>query len=159
MLSGSWRMPKSLGTYLANLEQRLPGDLVIVDREVDPGNYDCTAIVKHLAALKKFPAVLFERARGLDGRVSDVRLLLSAESTQGKVQVALGMPPGTTRGEMGDECLQRESSPIPPTIVKADQAPVKEVVRRGEVASLFALPLMRHHDLDSGPYILMVSVI
>lgn len=151
-------MPKSLGTYLTDLEQLRPGELVRVDREVDPGNYDCTAIVKQLATLKKFPALLFERPRGLDGRVSDVRLLLSAESTQGKVQVALGLPSSTSRGEMGNECLRRDSSPIPPTLLPAEQAPVKEVSRRGEDASLFELPLMRHHDLDSGPYILMVSV-
>jgi 2,5-furandicarboxylate decarboxylase 1 len=150
-------MPKSLGTYLADLERLLPGELVRIEREVDPAGYDCTAIVKHLAALKKFPAVLFERPRAFDGRPSDVRLLLSAESTQGKIQAALGVPFEMTRAEMGNECLRREASPIPITIVGPGQAPVKEAVRSGAAASLHELPLMRHHHLDSGPYLLMVT--
>ena len=73
------------------------GLLVRVERSIDPAAYECTAVAKLLGAQKRFPALLFERPLNLHGRPGEVRLLLNAETTQGKIQVALGMPPTTSR--------------------------------------------------------------
>ena len=52
--------------------------LVRVTETVDPANYDCTAIIKHLDALKKFPVVVFERP--LDYRLRADRDICRASS-------------------------------------------------------------------------------
>jgi UbiD family decarboxylase len=37
-------------------------------------------------------------------------------------------------------------------------APVKEVIKTGADVDLRELPLMRHHEMDGGPYLDMSSV-
>src|SRR5918912_2452787 len=124
-------MPKSLRTYLADVERLLPHELVRITETVDPANYDCTAIIKHLDALKKFPVVIFERPLDLHGQVSPVKLMLNAEISQSKAQIALGVPRTMSRMEMAEECLDREKRPVKPVVVSKDEAPVKEVVQTG----------------------------
>ena len=96
-------MPKSLRTYIADLHREAPDELLCIDRVVNPANYDCTAIIKHLGALKKFPVVIFERPLNLHGEVSPVRLMLNAEISQSKAQIALGVPRTMTRPQMAEE--------------------------------------------------------
>jgi len=151
-------MPKSLRTYLDDLHELLPDEVISIDATVDPAHYDCTAIIKKLDALKKFPVITFERPLNLQGQVADVRLMLNAEITQSKAQVALGVPFGMSRAEMGDECLRREARPVDPVVVPRERAPVKEVVKIGDKADLTELPIMRHHYMDGGPYIVMATV-
>src|SRR5213082_3297992 len=111
MGAGGRRMPKSLRTYISDLHREVPDELVCIDREVNPANYDCTAIIKHLDALKKFPVVIFENALGIDGKVSPVKLMLNAEISQSKAQLAMDVPRTMTRPEMAEECLRREDNP------------------------------------------------
>lgn len=152
-------MPKSLQTFIDDLAARHPGEVVRVGREVNPANYDVTAIIKHLDAQRRFPVLIFERALGLDGRPSDVRLTMNCEITQNKIQVALGVGADVGRAALGEECLRREARPIEPIVVDPAEAPVKQVVRTGEAASLYELPIMRHHYMDGGPYLVMASVL
>ena len=151
-------MPKDLRTYVDELEETLPDELVRITAEVNPANYDVTAIIKHLDALKKFPVLVFERPLNLKGEVSDIRLMMNAEITQNKAQLALGLPFDMDRARMGDECLRREAKPIEPVVVSKAEAPVKEVVKIGEEADLRDLPIMRHHFMDGGPYVVMATV-
>jgi UbiD family decarboxylase len=87
-----------------------------------------------------------------------MKLVISAENTQRKIQVALGLPREMDRAEMARECLRREANEIGPVIVSKDAAPVKEIIRTGGGVDLYELPLMRHHEMDGGPYIDMPSV-
>src|ERR1044071_8393097 len=119
-----WRcpVPKDLRTFVRELEETLPDELVRITAEVNPANYDVTAIIKHLDAMKKFPVLIFERPLNLKGEVSDIRLMMNAEITQNKAQLALGLPFDMDRARMGDECLRREAKPIEPVVVsKADE--------------------------------------
>lgn len=151
-------MPKSLRTFLDDMRREYPSEVVSIGKVVDPARYDVTAIVKQLGAQKKFPLLLFERPLNLHGKSGPIQLAVSCENSQKKVQVALGVSRDTTRGQLSRECLRRESQRIAPRIVKKEQAPVKEIVRRGAEVDLFELPIMRHHEMDGGPYIVMSSV-
>ena len=110
-------MPKDLRSYLADVHREVPDELVCIDREVNPAGYDCTAIIKHLDAAKKFPVVVFERPLDLHGAVSPVKLMLNAEISQSKAQIALGVPRTMSRMEMAEECLNREKRPVKPVVV------------------------------------------
>ena len=151
-------MTKNLRTFLEDMKREYPHEVVSIDKTVDPVNYDVTAIVKHLGAEKKFPILVFERPVNSRSQLTGVKLVISCENTQKKVQVALGVPSERDRAEMARECLRREAARIPPVIIDKSAAPVKETVQTGDRVDLYDLPLMRHHDMDGGPYIDMPSV-
>ena len=151
-------MGKSLRTFLDDMRRVYPSDVVSISRPVNPLAYDVTAIVKHLGALKKFPVLVFERPLDAHGNPTDMKIVMSAENSQKKIQVALGLPPEMDRAEMARECLRREAAKIGPVIVSKESAPVKEIIRTGEAVDLYELPLLKHHEMDGGPYVDMSSV-
>lgn len=152
-------MPKDLRSFIEDLRRESPNEVVEIDKVVDPAHYDVTAIIKHLDALKKFPLLIFNRPLNLKGEVSPVRLCMNAEISQNKIQIAMGVPRTMTREQMGEECLRREANPQKPVVIDKKEAPVKEVIATGEEADLTELPIMRHHEMDGGPYIVMASVV
>ncbi len=151
-------MAKSLRTFLDDLRRRRPGEVVQVTRPVNPARHDVSALMAQLADRKLFPVLLFERPADLRGNTSAVRLAMNCEVSMGKFQTALGVPPEMNRAELALECLRREASPIPPVVVDGNEAPVRQVIRRGAAVDLFELPVMRHHAMDGGPYIDMPSI-
>lgn len=151
-------MTKDLRTFLADMKREYPDDVVLIEKTVNPLNYDVTAIVKHLGAAKKFPILLFTQPLNPRGELTGMRLVTSCENSQRKVQVALGVPKEMDRTEMARECLRREAARVPPVIIDKSAAPVKEEVQTGEQVDLYDLPLMRHHEMDGGPYIDTPSV-
>jgi UbiD family decarboxylase len=151
-------MPKSLRSFLDDMRRHYPGEVVSVTKCVNPLAYDITAIVKQLGALKKFPLLIFDNPLTARGRSTDMKVVMSAENSQKKIQVALGVSASMERAEMARECLRREEGKIGPVIVSRGAAPVKEIVRVGDQVDLYDLPLLRHHEMDGGPYIDMSSV-
>ena len=59
---------------------------------------------------------------------------------------------------MAEKCLEMEEHRIPPTIVDRKSAPVKENVMAGKDVDLYEIPIMRHHEMDGGPYIVLSTV-
>ena len=149
---------KSLRTFLDDMRRAYPSEVVSIAKTVNPLSYDVTAIVKQLGALKKFPILIFEQPLNAHGHANDMKLVMSAENSQKKIQVALGVPAETDRAEMARECLRREAAKIGPVLVSKDSAPVKEIIQTGDLVDLYELPLLRHHEMDGGPYIDMSSV-
>ena len=121
-------MPKSLRTFLEDCQRELPGEVIHITKEVNPANYDVTAIIKHLGAQKKFPIIIFDKPLNLNGRVGPIKLTMNCEISQGKTQIALGMLKTSTRPEIAEKCLEMEEHRIPPTIVDKKNAP--EVLTR-----------------------------
>lgn len=151
-------MPKSLRTFLQDMDRIAPNEIVRIGRPINPSHHEVSALLTQLAERKQFPLLLFESPMNLRGEISDIRLAMNAEVSMGKFQIALGASKDMSRAELGLECLRREENPIPPVVISAAQAPVKEVVRTGSQVDLFELPVMRHHAMDGGPYIDMSSI-
>jgi 2,5-furandicarboxylate decarboxylase 1 len=151
-------MPKTLRSFLDDFRRNYPSEVVSISKIVNPLTYDITAIVKHLGALKKFPVLLFENPLNAHGQSTDMKVVMSAENSQKKIQVALGLSTNMDRAEMARECLRREAGKIGPVIVSKDAAPVKEIIQSGDQVDLYELPLLKHHEMDGGPYIDMSSV-
>ncbi|MGZ8436869.1 MAG: UbiD family decarboxylase domain-containing protein [Candidatus Binatia bacterium] len=151
-------MPKSLRTFLDDFRRIYPSEVVSISKPVNPLTYDITAIVKQLGALKKFPVLIFDHPLNAHGQPTDMKVVMSAENSQKKIQVALGLPAAMKRAEMARECLRREAGKIGPLIVSKDAAPVKEIIRTGDQVDLYELPLLKHHEMDGGPYLDMSSV-
>ncbi|MCZ6623746.1 MAG: UbiD family decarboxylase [Deltaproteobacteria bacterium] len=151
-------MPKSLRTFLEDCQREIPSEIVHISKEVDPAHFDVTAIIKHLGAMKKFPIIIFERPLNLHGKPSATKLVMNCEISQRKAQIALGVPKEMDRTQMAEKCLEMEEHRIPPTIVDKKDAPVKEVVKVGPDVDLYELPIMRHHEMDGGPYIVLSTI-
>ena len=155
--SKNYSMPKSLRTFLDDMRREYPSEVVTIAKTVNPLNYDVTAIVKQLGALKKFPILIFDRPLNVHGELNDMKLVMSAENSQKKVQVRSACRATWTAPKWrGSVCGGRAEDP--PIIVEKSAAPVKEDLRTGDNVDLYELPLMRHHEMDGGPYVDMSSV-
>ena len=71
-------MPKDLRTYLDELLEKRPKDVVVVDKEVDP-RYEASAIVEKFERENKFPLVFFKNIKARKFRWSSI----SARPTNG----------------------------------------------------------------------------
>ena len=72
--------------------------------------------------------------------------------------LALGLKPEQAGMELSLEYARRLEKPLAPVVVDRAQAPVKEVITRGEECDLRNYPIVRHHEMDPGPYIDMTPV-
>src|SRR5258708_34275394 len=120
---------KSLRTFIADMRRAYPSEVVSIAKTVNPLTYDVTAIVKQLGALKKFPVLVFEQPLNAHGRANDMKLVISAENSQKKIQLALGIPAETDRAEMARECLRREPPKIGPEILPKHAAQLKRIIQ------------------------------
>ena len=137
-------MPASLRTFLEQLLKERPQDLKVVDREVSP-EYEVTAVLEKLQAQGQFPAVLFRRVRG-----SEMPLLINLCASYERLALALG---ASSVLEMEQMYASREANPVPVKVVDRGQAPVKEVIWKGEAVDLYRLPITVHNEGDRGRYI------
>ena len=77
-------MAKDLRTFIADCQRELPGEVIHITKEVNPANYDVTAIIKHLGAQKKFPIIIFDNPLNLNGKVGPIKLTMNCEISQGR---------------------------------------------------------------------------
>src|SRR5919199_6291693 len=126
------RMARALREFLALLEERYPDQLVRVSREVDPANFDVTAILQHLENRGRYPLVCFERPRNLLGEVSRFPLISNVYATRERCAVALGLPPEQAMLGLSLEYARREERSLPPLVVDRAAEPVKQWVQVGD---------------------------
>ena len=151
-------MPKTLSSFLEDCRREIPAEVVHVTPEVDPANYDVSAIIKHLGAARKFPLLIFDRPRNLHGRISDFKLVMNFTISQRKTQIALELPKEMSRAQMAEACVEIERNRVAPVVVENREAPVMENVKSGDAVDLHELPIMRHHYMDGGPYITLCTI-
>ncbi|OGP29107.1 MAG: hypothetical protein A2038_05285 [Deltaproteobacteria bacterium GWA2_57_13] len=151
-------MGKDLRSFLRELEERLPQDLVRVERDVVPANFEVTAVLQHLENERKFPALLFTKPRNLKGEPSAFPLLSNVFATRRRCALALGMDPADEGLSLSLEYAAREEKLIPPVVVPTREAPVKQIVKRGDEADIYDFPVVRHHAMDPAPYLDMTPV-
>ena len=151
-------MTMDLRGFLQRLDDRLPGDFLRVEKEIAPDQFEVTALLQHLENKREFPALLFTRARNLKGQISSFPLLSNVFATRARCALALGMEAKDEGLPLSLEYARREEMLLAPEVISTQQAPVKKVVKRGEQADLYDLPLVRHHAMDPAPYIDMTPV-
>lgn len=151
-------MAKKLREFLSQLENRLPADLVRIERLVDPSRFEVTALLQHLENRRRFPSLLFDKALNLHGEPSSFPLLSNLFATRERCALALGLDPEDADLPLSLEYARREAGLVAPVTVSAAEAPVKEVAKRDKEVDLYELPIVRHHAMDSAPYIDMTPV-
>jgi len=146
-------MSKTLRTWIADMEQGLPEDFLRTHVRVDPGKFECSALLEHYERQNKFPTVYFENVVDLQAAPSPFKLLMNAFATTPKIAVALGMKAGTPRRQAMEQYNKGQASPIDMIKVAKAEAPAKEVTWAGNQVNLKRLPIPRVNEMDGGPYL------
>ncbi len=149
--------PKSLGSYLNSIRGRAR-EFRTVSREVNPLDFDITAILEHLDRRREYPAVLFERTRNVHGDASEFPVLSNLWGTRERCAEMLGLPPEQSRRELGLHFSKLVSQRVEPQVVGRDDAPVQAHVYQGSRADMWMLPAVRHFEMDLGPVLTMAHV-
>jgi 2,5-furandicarboxylate decarboxylase 1 len=148
----------SLRGFIEQLERERPGEVVHVTKPVAPSKFEVTAVLRHLELRRRFPLVVFDRPLDLHGRECRTPIATNIYATRERCAIALGLRPDDARLGLSLEYARREKATKPPVVVPESDAPVKQLVLTGEDVDLRDLPIVRHHEMDAGPYIDMTSV-
>lgn len=141
-------MPKDLRTFIADWEERHPEDFVRSDAPIRV-RWEVTALQAKLEREGKHPVLIFHRPFGLDGEVAPHRLITNLMASRRRSAAALGVGPREVALRYSERSLQV----IPPIVVDPHEAPVKEIITRGDQVDLGRFPVVWHHEMDPGPYI------
>lgn len=137
-------MPKDLRSFMAEVVEQQPGGLRRVDVPVDR-RFGINAYGARAEREREYPALLFTNV--VDSDVSCVANLLA---TPERMALALGR----TVEELTQSSDRIESPEAhPPVEVAAADAPVKQIVWRGDDVDLGKLPIPVHNALDGGPFL------
>ena len=136
-------LPKDLRTFIAEVAERYPEEIKIVDKEVEP-KFGITAVAARFEQQGKHPALFFPKVRN-----SRLPVVINLSATYERLALSLG----TTVAQMVRLYGERQTTPINPIMVDAATAPVKNVVLKGADATLDVLPIPTHNALDAGPYL------
>lgn len=142
-------MAKDLSGFLADYEKAYPDEVVHIEGEVD-SRWEATAIVEKLERMKKFPVVVFHRVRTAEGSISKLPLVMNIFANRQRCARVIG---STFEDYSIDFARMTSTGKRKPVIVKAREAPVKQVIRKGADINLFELPAPVHHGMDPGHYI------
>ncbi len=150
-------MGLSLQDWLDLLERQAPQELLRVKKAVDPARFESACLVDALERQQRFPAVLFEKVSDLAGKASHCRILNNTFGTFRKIGLALGLDT-SERMPLLERILELSDRVIPPQEVAREQAPVKALVTPKERVDLRRLPIIRHTEMDGGPYFTPIVV-
>jgi UbiD family decarboxylase len=133
-------MTMDLRDFLDDLQERLPYDFVRIERTVAPHQFEVTALLQHLENQKKFPVLFFEKPLDLNGKPSAFPLLSNVFATRQRCALSLGMKPNESELPLSLEYARREDRLLPPVTIPAKEAPVKEIIKRGDEAIFTTSP-------------------
>ena len=144
---------KDLREFLEVLEQE--GQLIRVKEEVNP-EPDIAAAGRAAANLgKNQPAVFFEKIKGYKYSV-----VTNVHGSWQNHALMLGIDKNTSTKDQFYELNKRwDKFPVPPNVIKREDAPCKENVIDGDINLFEILPLYRINEQDGGFYISKASVV
>lgn len=139
---------KDLRSFLSEYEKRFPDDVFRLKMPLK-AEYECSSIANQFEDLRKFPILFFEHVINERGKKSDFPCMTGVLGDRRKLAFAID----STWEDVAIDWRNRAAGPkIDPVVVRRSDAPCKENVMTEE-ADLFALPILRHHTLDPGPYV------
>ncbi|HLG72653.1 MAG TPA: UbiD family decarboxylase [Chloroflexota bacterium] len=150
-------MPKSLHSFLDELRDHAPEDLLHIDKKVDPNNFDVTAILEHLAQKRRVPTTLFHKPLNQHQQESAFPIVGNVFGTRERIARAIGVKVEDAGMELALEYARLEREKVTPVTVGPREAPVQQVVHTGAEADVAMLPIVRHFEMDMGPVLTMAA--
>jgi len=137
-----------LRDFLDHYERDYPAEVIHVERPLEVDSYELTALITKLEAAKQFPVLLFHNPL-VHGQPAEMPLMTFLFASRLRLARALG----SDVRRAGIACFERTEQRLKPVVVERSQAPVKQLVTRGQQVDLRWLPAPRHHQQDPGRYI------
>ena len=147
-------MAKDLRTFLDFLDKKHPEHIYHVTTEVNP-EFEVTGVLAKLEEEKRFPVVVFHNVKGGTG----MPVVTNVHADFKRMAMAIDLPPDVNIIDFTNEYERRESKPIDPVLISSEEAPVHEVVWKGDEVDLNKLPLLKYHETDGGFYITAAFII
>lgn len=144
--------------YLDSLKEQHSQEVLVIEDEVNPATFEVTAILQCLETIGKCPLVYFAKPLNLKGKISKFPIITNVFATRERCALAMGLDPSQCKLPLSLEYAAREARRMPPEEVPREQALVKEVVSVGDNVDLREFPVVRHHEMDLGPYIDMIPI-
>lgn len=143
-------MLKNLRSFIEEYERSHPEDVIRISKPIR-AEFEITAIAKHFERQNKFPLLIFERVINTKGDLSPFPCVINLLGDRNKLSFAIG-------SNYRDVALAwskriEQDGQIPPMTVPSGSAPSQENVYLGDEIDLLSLPMLRHHEMDPGPYI------
>lgn len=148
---------RSLGDYLARL-RGMPQELRTVSRQVDPVDFEVTAILGNLDRQGRYPAVYFQNPLDMLGKPSGFSVVANLFATRERVAEMLRMDGNKVGPELGLRYGELVSGYLDPEVIPNADAPVHENILRDDAADLRILPVVRHSEMDLGPVLTMAHI-
>ncbi len=136
-------MTKSLRSFLEEVRQKAPDNLVTIKKEVDP-KFELTGVLRKMQEKGMYPITLFENVKG-----TDIPVVVNIQANRESIALALE----TTSDRLTIEYGNRQDNLIDPVLVDEADAPVKQMKMIGDEVDLSKFPNITHCELDGGPYI------
>ncbi len=152
-------MAKDLHQFIKQLEADHPDDIVRITKQVDPANFDVTAVMEHLGRQGRRPAGLFEHPLNLHGEPSDIPVLINVFAERARCATALDFDRAQYKLPLSLEFARREQDACDPIVVDAGEAPVKELRLSGDDIDTRDLPIVIHSEGDYGPCLTMTLAV
>lgn len=147
--------PKSLRSFLDGVRRAHPEDLVTVNRPINPQAFEMTALLEQLDQRKEYPMMLAEHPTNMLGQPSDFPVLANVFATRQRLADALEFPREDWKLPLALEYARREKLAIDPEVVSKGEAPVKQVIEKGDQIDLRRLPVVKHFEMDLQPTLTM----
>ena len=152
-------MTKDLHSFVAELEQDHPDDIVRITKTVDPTKHEITAILELLNQRGREPLAIFENCLDVAGNPSPIPVLINAFATRERCATALGMPREESNLPLSLGFSDLADGACDPVVIDAASAPAKEVVITGEDIDTRTLPIVTHSEGDYGPCLTMTLAV
>ncbi len=151
-------MTKTLKSFIDQVKNSEKDNFAKVTMPVDPNNYDVTAILEHLTQKNKFPMVVFENPKNLQGKEAGIPIVSNVFAKRERCALALDWPVDQPNLSLSLEYARLERESVPPKIISRNEAPVKDITLLGEDADPSILPGVRHYEMDLSPVFTMTLV-
>jgi len=144
-------MARDLREFVRQVERELPSEYVSVSRKVRPGKFEVTALLETLTEAGHFPMVEFKSTEDAHGNDVDIPIVSNVFASRKRCALALGHDPDKHKTELSLEYARLAGRTIAPETIDSSEAPVKQVVLRGEQVDMGGLPVVKHYEMDLSP--------
>ncbi|MBP1154284.1 MULTISPECIES: UbiD family decarboxylase [unclassified Paenibacillus] len=142
-------MAKDLHQFLEEYKEKEPTQVIEIDREIS-SEQEVTAIVLELEKQQKYPILIFNNIVHPNGHKAKFPLVMNLLGSRQRCADAMGV----SYDNAGTEYFRRTRlNRIDPVTISKSEAPVKEVIYKGDEVNLFDIPAIKHFNSDPGSYI------
>jgi len=143
----SGTLGSDLHSFIEQYEKQYPDEVLHIEKPIK-AEWEITALAMELEKDHRFPVLVCHNVT-VDGRKCEMPVVTFLMASRLRLARALGADVRSA----GLVCYDRVQQRLKPVVVSRQEAPVKEVVEKGNDVDLRRLPAPLHHTMDPGRYI------